>query len=75
MEWVYTEEGFLCHRKASFLVPQAQCGGGRLRKSWRRIIEEETATEGKTLKEAKVIAGNRMCWHCFVEALCSKAEK
>jgi hypothetical protein len=38
VDWTYTEEGFLCHRKSSFqLEPQGQCRAERLR-SWSRLI-------------------------------------
>jgi hypothetical protein len=44
VDWTYTEEGFLCHRKTRFqLEPQGQHRRGRLRRSWRRLIEEEVS--------------------------------
>jgi hypothetical protein len=31
-------------------------------------------TVGKTLREVKAIAGKKVRWRCFVEALCSGVE-
>jgi hypothetical protein len=32
---------------------------GKLRNSWRRMIEEDAATDGKIWRKVKVIAGNK----------------
>lgn len=34
----------------------------------RRTVEEEAGTAGKTRREVKAIASNRVIWRCFVEA-------
>jgi hypothetical protein len=36
--------------------------------------QEEAAIVGKTWREIKPIAGNRVCWHCFMNALCSEVK-
>lgn len=51
--------------------PRGQCRRGRLRRS-RRTIEEETAIVHNNLREFKAIAGNRVHWPYFIEALCCK---
>jgi hypothetical protein len=38
------------------------------------MIEKDAATEGKTRREVKAIPGNRVCWHCLVETLCSEVQ-
>jgi hypothetical protein len=35
-----------------------------------RTVVEEARKVGKTWKEFRAPAQNRVCWHCFVEALC-----
>jgi hypothetical protein len=36
--------------------------------TWKRTVAEEAGKVGKTAAE------NRVCWRCFVEALCSGEE-
>jgi len=48
--------------------------GGRPRTTWRRTILEEIRHQGKTWKEVKVLAKNRVRWRKFVRALCSFEE-
>jgi hypothetical protein len=45
---------------------QGQDTRGRPRNSWCRTIEEGAETVGKTWREVKVVAGNRVRWRCFV---------
>jgi hypothetical protein len=45
-----------------------------LRKRWRRAIEEEGDKMGKTWRDVKAIAGNRVCRLSFVDALRSEVE-
>jgi hypothetical protein len=37
-------------------------------------VVEEAGKAGKTWKEVRALAQNRVRWHCFVEALCSGEE-
>jgi hypothetical protein len=32
------------------------------------MIEEEAQRVGKTWRQVKATAGNRVCWHCFMES-------
>jgi hypothetical protein len=76
VDWTYIEEGFLCHRKASLSWnPQGQRRRGGLRKSWRRMTEEEFAKEVRAWWEVKAMPAKRVCRHCFTEDLCAKAEQ
>lgn len=57
-------------RRALDWNPQGSRKRGRLRNSWKRTVEEEARAMGKTWREIKALAGNKVCWRCFVEALC-----
>jgi hypothetical protein len=48
--------------------------GIRPRTTWRRTILEEIRHQGKTWKEVKVLAKNRVRWRNFVRALYSLEE-
>ena len=48
--------------------------GTRPRTTWRRTILAEIRRQGKTWKEVKVLARNRVRWRNFVGALCSLEE-
>lgn len=61
-------------REALDWNPQGKRKRGRPKMSWRRTIEEEAKAEGKTWKEIKALANNRVRWKSFVNALCSHAE-
>lgn len=52
--------------------PQGARKRGRPKTTWKRTIEEECRTVGKTWSEVKRLADNRIGWRCFTEALCSK---
>jgi len=54
--------------------PQGQCTGGRLRRSWRRMIEEEAGIVQKTSRQVRAVDENRIHWPCFIQAVCSKVE-
>jgi radical SAM protein with 4Fe4S-binding SPASM domain len=49
-------------------------GRGRPSMTWKRIVAEEARKAGKTWKEARALAQNRVCRRCFVKALCSGEE-
>jgi hypothetical protein len=61
-------------RQALDWNPQEKRRRGRPRTTWLRTVEEEARIAGKTCREVKSLAGNRVLWRCFVEALCSKTE-
>jgi hypothetical protein len=42
---------------------------GRLKKTWKRTVEE-TRDEGKRWQEVKAVAKNKVRWRSFVKALC-----
>jgi hypothetical protein len=54
LDRIYTEEGLLYTQPKKFWVgtPPGQRRGGRPRRSWRKMIEDETETVGKTTTEA-----------------------
>jgi hypothetical protein len=54
--------------------PQGQQRRGRPRMTWKRTVVEEAGKAGKTWKEVRALAQNRVHWCCFVEALCSRQE-
>jgi hypothetical protein len=54
--------------------PQGQRRRGRPRMTWKRTVAEEAGKAGKTWKEVTGLAQNKVRWHCFVEALCSREE-
>jgi len=75
VDWTCSEGGFLCHRETSCeLEPPGTMRNGRPRKSCRKMIEKDAATEGKTRREVKEIPGT-VCWHCLGEALCSEVQQ
>lgn len=49
--------------------PQGSRKRGRPRMTWRRTIESELREEGKTWREVKNLAQNRVRWRAFVAAL------
>ena len=48
---------------------------GRLRRTWRRTIEDEIRGTGKTWNEVKGIAGDRNAWKLFMDVLSSTRSK
>jgi hypothetical protein len=46
----------------------------RPRRTWQRCVEEVRKAR-ETCREVKSLAGNRIHWRCFVEALCSRTSK
>ncbi|KAJ4438357.1 hypothetical protein ANN_14299 [Periplaneta americana] len=51
--------------------PQGVRKRGRPRKTWKQSIEEEVERYGKSWKEVKWMAGDRVRWRNFTAALCS----
>ena len=48
---------------------------GRLKRTWRRTIEDEIRNTGRSWNEVKGIAGDRNAWKLFMDALCSARSK
>jgi hypothetical protein len=48
---------------------------GRLKRTRRRITEDEIRNRGRSWNEAKGIAGNCNAWKLFLDALCSTSSK
>jgi hypothetical protein len=44
---------------------------GRPKRTWRRTIEDEIRSTGRSWNEVKGIAGDRKAWKLFMDALCS----
>ena len=51
--------------------PQGYRRRGRLKRTWRRTIEDEIRGTGRSWNEVKGIAGDRNAWKLFMDALCS----
>lgn len=51
--------------------PQGSRKRGRPKMTWRRTIQQEIQRTGRTWREVKQMAQNRIRWKLFVEALCS----
>jgi hypothetical protein len=50
---------------------QGQRRRGRLKKTWKRTVEEEVRDQGERWQEVKAVAKNKVRWRSFVKALCS----
>ena len=48
---------------------------GRLKRTWRRAIEDEIGNTGRSWNEVKGIAGDCNAWKLFMDALCSTRSK
>jgi len=48
---------------------------GRLKRTWRRTIEDEIRSTRRSRNEVKWIAGDRNAWKLFMDALCSTRSK
>jgi hypothetical protein len=50
--------------------PQGKRRRGRLKKTWKRTVEEEARDQRKRRQEVKAVAKNKVRWRSFVKALC-----
>jgi hypothetical protein len=50
--------------------PQGKRKKGRLKKTWKRTVEEEAGDQGKRWQEVKAVARNKVRWRSFVKAQC-----
>jgi hypothetical protein len=55
--------------------PQGYRRRGRLKRTWRRAIEDEIRSIRRSWNEVKGIAGDRNAWKLFMDALCSTRSK
>jgi hypothetical protein len=51
--------------------PQGCRRKGRLKRTWRRTIEDEVRGTGRSWNEVKGIAGDHEAWKLFMDVLCS----
>ena len=57
------------------VLAQGYRRGGRPKRTWRRTIEDEIRSTGRSWNEVKGIAGDRNAWKLFMDALCSTWSK
>jgi hypothetical protein len=50
--------------------PQGKRRRGRLKKTWKRTVEEEARDQGKRWQEVKAVAESKVRRRSFVKALC-----
>ena len=55
--------------------PQGYRRRGRLKRTWRRTIDEEIRGTERSWNEVKGIAGDRNAWKLFMDALCPTRSK
>jgi len=55
--------------------PQGYRRRGRPKRTWRRTIEDEIRSRGRSWNEVKGTAGDRNAWKLFMNALCSTRSK
>jgi len=55
--------------------PQGYRRRGRLKRMWRRTIEDEIRSTRRSWNEVKGIAGDCNAWKFFMDALCSTSSK
>jgi hypothetical protein len=58
-------------RQALEWNPQGRRKVGRPRMTWRRSVIMEAKARGKSWREVKALAGNKVRWRSFVDALCA----
>jgi hypothetical protein len=58
-------------KTASDWNPQGCRRRGRLKRTWRRKIDDEIRGTGRSWNEVKGIAGDCNAWKLFMDALCS----
>jgi len=76
LDSTYTEKEFFYHGKQALSwKTQGHHRRGRPRRSWRKMIEEETAIVGEIWRVVKAINGKKFHWHCFVAALFFRLEQ
>ena len=56
-------------------TPEGRRKRGRPRTTWRRTLEEEAQSLGKSWNDLENIAKNRKEWASFVAALCADARR
>jgi hypothetical protein len=65
------KDSFAIEKQTLTWNPQGQCTGRRLRRSWRRMIEEEARIVQETCRQVRAVDANKVHWPCFIEAICS----
>jgi hypothetical protein len=74
LDWTHLKKTIRINRERAALDwnPQGARRHRRLRKTWRRSVEEEIGEKGKTWRDVKRLANDRTKWKNFTSALCSK---
>jgi hypothetical protein len=73
--WTYSSKMSHCHIKPGPKLEFSRTTEERKAKDdLEKDSGEEAGKAGKAWKEVRALAQNRVCWHCFVEALCSGQE-
>jgi hypothetical protein len=57
-------------REALDWNPRGKRKRGRPKQTWQKLVHNEAAEKGKSWSEVKRMAGNRIRWRYFVDALC-----
>jgi len=57
------------------LNPQGYRRRGRLKRTWRRTIEDKIRNTRRSWNEIKGVAEDRIAWMLFMDALCSTRSK
>jgi hypothetical protein len=60
----------MTEKDALYWNPQGKRRRGRLKKTWKRTVEEEARDQGKRREELKAVDKNKVRWRSFVKGLC-----
>jgi hypothetical protein len=60
----------ISEKDALYWNPQGKRRRRRLKKTWKRTVEEEARVQRKRREEVKAMAKNKVRWRSFVKALC-----
>jgi hypothetical protein len=73
VDWTYSSKTSHSHRKPGPNLESSRTVEERKAKDdlKKKTVAEEAGKAGKTWKKVRALAQNRVCWRCFVEALCS----
>jgi hypothetical protein len=72
LDWThYAKKAGAIEKRALVWNPRGYRRRGRLKRTWRRTIEDEIRGTGRSWNEVKRIAGDGNVWKLFVDALCS----
>jgi hypothetical protein len=76
LDWTHTtQRSGAIEKTALDWNPQGYRRRGRPKRTWRRTIENEIRSTGRSWNEIKGRAGNRNDWKFFIDAICSTGSK